>query len=58
MIYNIVSDANTKQSDYLMARLTIQKAFSSKQKNIRPEAVKILVSQKLRYSKSGNDKIS
>jgi glycosyltransferase involved in cell wall biosynthesis len=42
---------------YLMARLAIEKALSSKQKNIRPSAVKANVRQKLRYSKSGNDKI-
>jgi hypothetical protein len=42
---------------YLMARLTTEKAFTSKQKNIRPAVVKVLVSEKLRYLKSGNDKI-
>jgi len=42
---------------YLMARLTAEKAFSNKQKNTPPVAVKVIVSQKLRYSKSANDKI-
>ena len=42
---------------YLIARLTVEKALSSKQKNIRPAAAKIIGSLKLRYSHSGNDKI-
>jgi len=42
---------------YLMAWLTAEKAFSNKQKNTPPVAVKVIVSQKLRYSKSANDKI-
>jgi hypothetical protein len=42
---------------YLMARLTAEKAFIGKQKNTRPAVVKVIVSEKRRYLKSGNDKI-